>query len=266
MSQPTRCNAINSAISRRTVIGALAAGALTLASDSPQANGLKPAAIRAIAFDAFPIFDVTPVAQRAQALFPDKGAALASTWAAKLFGYTWLVTSAGKYEEFATLAHASLQFAAESLALSLTQGMCTELVDVYSRLSVWPDVEPALERLRSAGVRLALLSNLGTSMLRANMHFAGVEQYFEPPLSTDRVRRFKPAPAAYQMAVDAFGLPKQEIGFAAATGWDAVGATWFGYRTVWVNRLGFPHERLDAAPALTSANMEGVLVLAGINT
>jgi 2-haloacid dehalogenase len=67
-------------------------------------------------------------------------------------------------------------------------------------------------------------------------------------LSTDRVRRFKPAPAAYQMAVDAFGLPKQEIG------------------TVWINRLGFPHERLDAAPALTSANMAGVLVLAGINT
>ncbi|MEA3174685.1 MAG: hypothetical protein QOF42_2096, partial [Gammaproteobacteria bacterium] len=33
-----------------------------------------------------------------------------------------------------------------------------------------------------------------------------------------------------------------------------------------INRLGFPHERLDAAPAFTSANMAGVLVLAGINT
>jgi 2-haloacid dehalogenase len=71
--------------------------------------------------------------------------------------------------------------------------------------------------------------------------------------------------ATRQMAVDAFGLPKQAIGFAAATGWDAVGATWFGYRTVWVNRLGFPQERLDTAPELTSANMEGVLVLAGID-
>jgi 2-haloacid dehalogenase len=43
-----------------------------------------------------------------------------------------------------------------------------------------------------------------------------------------------------------------------------VGATWFGYRTVWINRLGLPGERLDVSPALTSANMEGVLALAGV--
>jgi 2-haloacid dehalogenase len=240
-------------------MGGLAASALGMSADSRM-----PCAIRAIAFDAFPIFDATPVSVRAQALFPDKGAALAGMWATKLFGYTWLLTSAAKYLEFETLAYASLQFSAQSLGLSATPRMCDELVETYSHLNVWPDVKPALERLRCAGIRLALLSNLGSSMLHANMHYAGVEHYFEPPLSTDQVRQFKPAPAAYQMAVDAFGLRKEQIGFAAATGWDAVGATWFGYRTAWVNRLGFPSERLDVAPALTSANMEGVLALAGV--
>jgi 2-haloacid dehalogenase len=255
-----------STLSRRTVMGGLAGSALAFSADSRDANPnpKTPAAIRAIAFDAFPIFDATPISVRAQALFPDKGAALAGMWAAKLFGYTWLLTSAAKYLEFEALAYASLQFTAQSLGLSATPRMCDELVDVYSHLRAWPDVKPALERLRAAGVRLALLSNLGSAMLRANMNFAGVEQYFEPPLSTDHVRQFKPAPAAYQMAIDAFRLRKEQIGFAAATGWDAVGATWFGYRTVWINRLGLPGERLDVSPALTSPNMEGVLALAGI--
>jgi len=254
-------------LSRRTLIGGLAAGVLAGAADpvNANANPKTPSAIRAIAFDAFAIFDATPVSVRAQALFPDKGAALAAMWAAKLFGYTWLVTSAAKYIEFETLAHASLQFTAESLGLSATPRMCDELVDAYSHLSAWPDVKLALERLHSAGVRLALLSNLGTEMLRANMHIAAVEQYFEPPLSTDQVRQFKPAPAAYQMAIDAFGLRKEQIGFAAATGWDAAGSTWFGYRTVWINRLGLARERLDVSPALTSGNMQGVLALAGVS-
>jgi 2-haloacid dehalogenase len=256
----------HSALSRRTVMAGLAGGALSFSdlSRSSTINPKAPSPIRAIALDAFPIFDATPVSARARALFPDKGSALAALWAAKLFGYTWLLTSAEKYLDFETLAHASLQFSADSLGLSATPRMCDELVSAYSQLSLWPDVKPALERLRRAGVRLALLSNLGPCMLRANMQLAGVEQFFEPSLSTDQVRRFKPAPAAYQMALDAFGLPKEQIGFAAATGWDALGATWFGYRTAWINRLGLPHEHLDATPDFTSANMQGVLALAGL--
>ena len=117
---------------------------------------------------------------------------------------------------------------------------------------------------RPAGVRLAFLSNLSEAALRANIRNAGIEDYFEPPLSTDRVRRYKPAPEAYQMAIDAFGLPKSAIGFAAFAGWDAVGATWFGYRTAWINRLRAPAEGLDAKPAVVSASMEGVLQLAGL--
>lgn len=65
------------------------------------------------------------------------------------------------------------------------------------------------------------------------------------------------------MAVEALQLPKEAIGFAAFGGWDAAGATWFGYRTGWVNRLGVPPERLDAAPEIVARGMDGVLALAG---
>jgi 2-haloacid dehalogenase len=81
-------------------------------------------------------------------------------------------------------------------------------------------------------------------------------------LSTDRVRAAKPDPRAYRMAVDAFGLPREEIAFAAFAGWDAAGATWFGYPTVWTNRLGAPAEELGAAPAVVGRDLSDVVRLA----
>ena len=71
---------------------------------------------------------------------------------------------------------------------------------------------------------------------------------FDDILSTDKVQTFKPDPRAYQLGVDAFGLQKEEIAFAAFASWDAIGAKWFGYPTVWVNRLNFKAENLGMLP------------------
>ena len=224
------------------------------------------AGVGAIAFDAFPIFDSRLLSVTAKELFPDKGEMLANIWSTKLFGYTWLETTAGRYEGFESLAQGALEFAAESIGVQLSSDARTKLIEVYSQLNVWPDVKDALKRLRTAKVRLAFLSNLSEEMLRANMRHTGIEEYFEFALSTDRVRRFKPAPETYKMAMDAFSLPKEAIGFAAFGGWDAAGATWFGYRTVWVNRMNALAERLEPKPAVVSTGMEGVLSLAGVAT
>jgi 2-haloacid dehalogenase len=92
-------------------------------------------------------------------------------------------------------------------------------------------------------------------MLRANMRRTGVERFFEAALSTDRVRAFKPAPEAYQLGVEAFGLRKGEIAFAAFAAWDAAGASWFGYPTAWVNRLGQQTESFGAPPTLAGRDL-----------
>src|SRR5512139_480346 len=136
-------------ISRRGLIGATAAtaglgvlpGAL-LASVGPH--------IRAIAFDALAVFDPRSVTALAHANFPEKGDALASLWSSKLFSYTWLSTAAGHYRDFETLADASLRFSAGSLGLVLPHAVRRQLVEAYSRLDLWPDVEPILIRLRAA--------------------------------------------------------------------------------------------------------------------
>ncbi len=95
---------------------------------------------------------------------------------------------------------------------------------------------------------MAFLSNLTDAMLDAVVKNSALEGFFEPHLSTDKVKAFKPDPRAYQMGLDAFKLRKEEIAFAAFAGWDAAGAKWFGYPTFWVNRSNAPVEELSATP------------------
>jgi 2-haloacid dehalogenase len=92
-------------------------------------------------------------------------------------------------------------------------------------------------------------------MIAALLRHAGIDDMFEHQISTDAARTFKPDPRAYQLGVDRFGLPRDEIAFAAFGGWDAAGATWFGYPTFWVNRLGVELDPL-ATPTMTGSNLD----------
>ena len=74
-----------------------------------------------------------------------------------------------------------------------------------------------------------------------------------------RVQRFKTDAAVYQRGPDALGLPAKKILFVSSNGWDAIGATWFGYTTLWVNRTGGPLEQLDTEPTRTGSSLRDVL-------
>lgn len=248
-------------LSRRGAIGAITVGAALLPGAG---NALARGPVAAIAFDGFPIFDPRSVVQKVVALIPDRGRDLAQAWSTKLFGNSWLYTAAGQYAPFDDVADNALRYAAESLGMSLSASDRRMLVSAYADLVAWPDVKSALQKLRDAGIRLAFLSNLGEATLRANMARNGLDTLFDHVLSTDRVRAFKPSPKAYAMALDAFGLPKARIGFAAFGGWDGAGAAWFGYRTAWVNRLGVPLDRLGPGPAIVGSDMTAVLRLAAL--
>ncbi len=73
---------------------------------------------------------------------------------------------------------------------------------------------------------------------------------------------YKPHPRAYQMGLDAFRLPRENIGFAAFGGWDAAGAKAFGYPTFWVNRAEQASEQLSATPDGQGKSFEDLLTWA----
>jgi 2-haloacid dehalogenase len=240
---------------RNLVAGLAAAGALSGAVAPTLGRTASRSRFRAVVFDGFPIIDPRPVAALAEQLFPGNGAELSNSWRTRQFEYCWLRTLSDRYADFRQVTQEALVFAAKSLRLDLSASTRDRLVQSYFTLSAWPDVLPALRSLKAAGIRMAFLSNLTAEMLDAAVRNSALNDFFEAPLTTDRVRAFKPDPRAYQMAMTAFDCAREEIAFVASAGWDVAGAKWFGYPTFWVNRMELPAEELGAVADAQGRNM-----------
>jgi 2-haloacid dehalogenase len=212
-----------------------------------------------VAFDGFAIFDPRPAAAVAEQLFPGRGAELSSAWRTRQFEYTWLRTLTGDYADFRRVTEDALVFAAAMLRLPLSGEQRERLMAAFLDFRAWPDAAEALQSLKAAGIRMALLSNFTEAMLDSAVGACGLQGIFEARLSTDRVRAYKPDPRAYRMAQETFHLRREEIAFAAFAGWDAAGAKAFGYPTFWVNRLNFPVEELGAKPDAVGAGLKDLL-------
>ena len=65
--------------------------------------------------------------------------------------------------------------------------------------------------------------------------------------------------SAYQLGVQATGLAPSQVLFVSCNAWDALAATWFGYRTLWVNRYQLPFEELGTQPTRTGSSLRDVL-------
>ena len=216
--------------------------------DPDRKRPIRP--IRAVAFDLFTIFDPRSVGNVVEAVLPGRGSAFAAAWRARQFDYAFLRAAGDHYVDFRTITDDALVVTAREQRVELSAAQRQRLVDAYTELTPWPDSIAALRGMRQAGLRLAPLANYAPAMIAALLAHAGIAELFEHQISTDAARSFKPSPRAYQLGVDRFGLARDEIAFAAFGGWDAAGATWFGYPTFWVNRLGVELEQLGTPTAI----------------
>ena len=165
----------------------------------------------------------------------------------------------GRPRSFRDCTRAGLRFAARRLALALDAAGEAELMACYDRLDPFPENRGVLEALRAAGVRAGILSNGDPDMLAAVVGHAGFAELLDPLLSVEGTGRFKTDPATYALGTDALKLPAAEVLFVSSNCWDAIGATWFGYTTLWVNRFGLPLDELGAAPTRTGTSLADVL-------
>jgi 2-haloacid dehalogenase len=243
-------------LNRREFLNLTGRGVVASALLSPiTALSTTQSQFKAVAFDAFAIFDPRAVFNVAETLFPGKGSELSNAWRTRQFEYQWLRAFATRYADFWQTTEDALVFAAKLVKLEMTSEKREQLMQAYLRLKAWPEVPSVLHSLQETGIRLAFLSNMTAKMLEAGIENASLQGIFEHVLSTDRLRTYKPDPRAYQLAIDAFKLRREEILFVAFAGWDAAGAKWFGYPTFWVNRLALPEEELGVTPNATSHDL-----------
>jgi 2-haloacid dehalogenase len=228
--------------------------------------------LRAVVFDAYgTLFDVYSVSALAEQLFTGQGERISALWRDKQIEYTRLVTMSDRpgvpgrdhYRPFWDLTRAALRYTADRLGLDLTADAEDRLMDAYRHLSAFPENRDVLVEIDRRGVPAAILSNGDPAMLDAAVRSAGFSDLLRNVISVDAVRRFKTDPAAYALGPATLGLPAREILFVSSNCWDAIGAAWYGYTTMWINRGGLPLERLDTEPDYTGRSLRDVLPLIG---
>ena len=224
---------------------------------------------RAVLFDAFgTLFDVYSVGLLAEQLFPGCGARLATVWRDKQIEYTHLVTTSdhgAHYRPFWELTQAALSYAIKLIEPAARadwpayEGRAAQLMNQYRHLSAFPENREVLQALKQRGVVTGILSNGEPGMLGIAVRSAGLEGLLDHVISVDGVRKYKTHPDAYAQGEKATGLSRRQIVFVSSNAWDALGATWFGYRTLWVNRQNQPFEELGTPPTRTATSLRDVL-------
>lgn len=220
-----------------------------------------PPDVGACVFDAYgTLFDVHSATRRhADAVGPDADA-VSQLWRTKQLEYTWLRSLMGRYVDFWQVTTDALDIALDTHGIRDPE-VRERLLDAYRELEAYPEVPGVLAELGAMGVPCAVLSNGSPAMLDDAVRAAGVRDALAEVLSVDGLGVFKPDPRVYQLAVDRLGVPAASICFLSSNAWDAVGATSFGMRVAWVNRLGRPPERLGHAPAHELADLSGLPAL-----
>jgi 2-haloacid dehalogenase len=204
--------------------------------------------IEACVFDAYgTLFDVSSAARSAENTLGDKWQPLAELWRAKQLQYTWLRSLAGRHVDFWQVTGDALDFAMSTLRLDDPK-LRDRLMNLYLVLGTYPEVLETLERLRRAGMKLAVLSNGSPAMLAAAASNAGIANLLDAILSVEEVKVYKPHPSVYALVCERLDVAATRVAFVSSNGWDAYCAKAFGFRTLWCNRFGQAPERIPETP------------------
>ena len=228
--------------------------------------------IKAVVFDAYgTLFDVYSVQALAEAFYPGNGADIAVKWRDKQIEYTRLVTQSDPhnasgsqyFRPFWELTRLSLEYTLDRLRLERQSGQVEKLMQQYAHLTPFTENLAVLQKIKATGLTTAILSNGSVDMLTSAVKSAGMEDVLDHIISVDPIRLFKTSPESYGLVQHAIAVNKADVLFVSSNAWDALGATWFGFTTHWVNRQGLPFEALSPQPHFSGSDLTSVLVSLG---
>jgi 2-haloacid dehalogenase len=222
-------------------------------------SALVPADAKAVVFDAYgTLFDVHSAVGRHMAQIGPDAARFSEVWRAKQLEYSWVLSLAGRYEPFWTLTERALDYAFSRFP-GVDRSVRPHLLEAYRTLDAYPEVRETLRTLQARGLHTGILSNGDPGMLNAAVASAGLAHALDVVLSVDAVEVFKTSPRTYDLVLQALPVSADEVVFVSSNRWDIAGASAFGFRPVWVNRLGLPDEYPGLVPSDVVASLDALV-------
>jgi 2-haloacid dehalogenase len=182
------------------------------------------------------LLDMSALDPHFQRVFGD--ATVRVEWFQTMLQSAFLTTITGPYKPFGDHFRAALAITALRRGLRVSPDDERAILAGVRTLPAHTDVRPALERLRSAGYRLAALTNSTKEVEDDQLRNAKLADLFEKALSADSGKRLKPAAEAYLNAAKELGVAPVEMRMVAAHVWDVQGALRAGCAAAFVERPG----------------------------
>jgi 2-haloacid dehalogenase len=179
-------------------------------------------------------------------------------WFGQFLQCAFVSTITDAYTDFGSIGRAALEMVASRNGVLLTDDERDAILGTMRTLPPHPEVPAAIERLRTAGLRLAALTNSTEAVATAQLDHAGLAPLFERILSADTARRLKPAREPYEMAARELGTDVGGIRLIAAHAWDITGALRAGTAAAFVARPGMVLDPLAPLPDIIGNDLSEV--------
>ena len=112
--------------------------------------------VQACVFDAYgTLFDFAAAARKCRDKLGDDIDKLTALWRDKQLQYTWLRAAEGRHADFWQVTGDALDFSLETMGLK--SDLRDQLMTLYLTLDPFPEVTDALGKLKTAGMRTAIL-------------------------------------------------------------------------------------------------------------
>lgn len=161
----------------------------------------------------------------------------------------------GIYKQFAEVAAGALGVTMTNHGVSADETAVNDVLSGFAELPAHPDVRPALEKLRDAGVRAIALTNGSARNTQHLIARAGLDGLIERVISIDEVRHWKPHPEVYRHAARAIDVEPAQLALVAAHAWDTHGAKRAGLVTAWVRRQDRSYPATMAPPDVRASDL-----------
>ena len=133
-------------------------------------------------------------------------------------------------------------------AFKIDSSMRNELLDLYKKLSTFPEVKEVLSNLKEKDYKLAILSNGTPALLNELVISNNLDNIFDDIFSIEEVGIYKPDSKVYNLPIKKYQIKKDEVAFLSANTWDVSGGGNYGFTSVWVNRNKNIFDNLDYKP------------------
>ena len=155
---------------------------------------------------------------------------------AQLLRDAFALEASGVFKPFKEVAAASLAVVMANHGVAAEQAKIQGILAGFAELPAHPDVAPALERLKAAGMRIVALTNGGAENTQKLLERARLASFVQKTISIDEVRRWKPNREVYLHAARTIGVEPARLALIAAHAWDVHGAKEAGLCGAWVKR------------------------------